>query len=87
MKLLNKIITDVQEWRCKVLNEDIIMRSRQFSDNTHHELKGYFHSASNCFTEGDKTIIVCCFSTCTNIVIFQSLKKNYEFEATTAYSS
>ena len=85
---INNIVKNFREWRCKLLDDDIIMYSRQFSDNTHQELRGYFHSAFNCFTEGDKIIIVCCFSTYTNIVIFQlSNRKSYKFIAATAYES
>ena len=88
MILINKIIKNFREWRCKLLDDDLIMYSRQFSDKTHQELRGNFHSAFNSFTKGDKTIIVCCFSTYTNIVIFQpSNRKSNKFIAATAYES
>ncbi len=87
MNLINEIISNFQDWRYKVFDEGIIMQSCQFTGNIHHKLRRNFHSAFNSFTEDDKTIIVCCFNTYRNIVIFQLLKKNYEFEATTACSS
>ena len=85
MKLLNEIITNFPEWRCKLLDGNIVMYSRRFSGNTHHQLKDNFHSTFSSFTEDDKTIIVCCFNTYANIVIFQlSNKKSYKLKAATA---
>ena len=70
MSLVNKITINFGKWRYKVLNEDIIMYSRQFSDDTHHQLKGNFHSAFNCFVEGNRTTIVNCFNSYSSIVVF-----------------
>lgn len=87
MKLLNEIITNFQEWHCKVFDDGIAMYSCQSSGNTHRKLRENFKSAFNSFTEGDKTIIVCCFNTYTDIVIFQPSKKNHESKANVAYAS
>lgn len=77
MKLLNEIIADFPEWRCKVFDDGMVMYSRQFSGNVHSELSENFKSAFNSFSEGDKTIMVCCLDTYTDIVVFQPLKTEY----------
>ena len=78
MNLVNEISRNFWKWRYKVLDEDTTMYSRQFSDNTHHQLKSNFHSAFNCFVEGDKTTVVNCFSSYSSIVILLSTRRLYK---------
>ena len=54
MRLLNEIITNFQEWHCRVFDDGIAMYSRQFFGNTHHKLSENFKSAFNSFSEGEK---------------------------------
>ena len=70
MNLVTEITTNFHSWRYRVLDEDITMYSRQFCDRTHHQLKDNFHSAFNCFVEGDKTTVVNCFGSYSSIVVF-----------------
>lgn len=70
MNLVNEISSNFWKWRYRVLDEDITMYSRRFSDNTHHQLKDNFHSAFNCFVEGNKTTIVNCFNSYSSVVVF-----------------
>ena len=70
MNLVNEITSNFWKWRYKVLDEDITMYSCQFSDNTHHQLRDNFHSAFNCFVQGDKTTVVNCFNSYSSIVVF-----------------
>ena len=70
MNLVNEISRNFWKWRYKVLDEDTTMYSRQVSDNTYHQLKSNFHSAFNCFVEGDKTTVVNCFNSYSSIVVF-----------------
>lgn len=85
IRQLTEIIANFQDWRCRVLDDGIAMYSHQFFGDTHDKLKGNFKSAFNSFSEGDKTIIVCCFNTYSDIVIFQpSSQENSKFEAAAA---
>ena len=70
MNLVNKITINFRKWRYKVLDEDITIYSRQFSDDTHYQLRNNFHSAFNCFVEGNKTIVVNCFNSYSSIIVF-----------------
>ena len=70
--ILNKISSNFRQWHCRVLDNDMIMYSRRFFGNTHRQIKNNFHSAFNCFDQGNKTIIVSCFNTYTNIAIFDN---------------
>lgn len=70
MNLVTEVTTNFHKWRYKVLDEDITMYSRQFSDNTHYQLKNNFHSAFNCFVEGNRTTVVNCFNSYSSIVVF-----------------
>ena len=70
MNLVNEIASNFWKWRYRVLDEDITMYSCQFSDRAHRQIKNNFHSAFNCFVEGNKTIVVNCFGSYSSIVIF-----------------
>ena len=70
MNLVNEISSNFWKWRYRVLDENTTMYSRRFSDNTHYQLKDNFHSAFNCFVEGNKTTIVNCFNSYSSIVVF-----------------
>lgn len=70
MNLVNEITSNFWKWRYKVLDEDITMYSCQFCDRIHHQLKDNFHSAFNCFVEGNRTTIVNCFNSYSSIVVF-----------------
>ena len=70
MNLVTEISSNFWKWRYRVLDEDTTMYSRRFSNNTHHQLKDNFHSAFNCFVEGNKTTIVNCFNSYSSIVVF-----------------
>ena len=84
---LDKIIANFQKWSCRVFDDGTAMYSHQFYGIVHSELKDVFKSAFSSFSEGDKTIIVCCFNTYTNIVIFQPLsRQNSEVKATPVLS-
>ncbi len=71
MNLLNEITANLQEWHHKVLDDGVTMHSRRFSGKMHQKLRANLNGAFNSFIEDDKTIIVSCFDTYTNIAIFQ----------------
>ncbi|ELS01871.1 hypothetical protein Xen7305DRAFT_00015780 [Xenococcus sp. PCC 7305] len=71
MNLLNEITANLQEWNYQVLDDGTTMHSRRFSGKMHHKLRNTFNSAYNSFNEYDKTIIVSCFDSYTNITIFE----------------
>ena len=72
MNLLNKISTNFHQWHYQLLDNNITVYSRRFFGNTHHQLKNNFNSAFNYFNRDNKTIIVSCFNTYTNIAIFDN---------------
>ena len=69
MDLLNEIIANFQEWHCQTFDDGTIMHSQKFSGEIHSQLKNNFVSAYNLFSQKDRTIIVSCFVTYSNIAI------------------
>ena len=69
MNLLNEITSNFQSWRYHEFDDGTIMHSQKFSGNIHQQLKSNFKSAYNLLSQGDRTIIVSCFISYTNIAI------------------
>lgn len=69
MKLLNEITTNLPEWDFQKIDDCTTMYSRIFSGNIHLQLKSHFKSAYNLLSQNNRTIVINCFVTYTNIVI------------------
>ncbi|MGF1589871.1 MAG: hypothetical protein ACFCU7_11620 [Pleurocapsa sp.] len=70
MNLLSEITTNFQEWHCRSFDDGTTMHFREFSGNIHHQIRSNLHSAYNLFSQENRTIVVSCFITYTNIAIF-----------------
>lgn len=69
MNLLNEITSNFQSWQHHKLDDGTTMHSQKFSGNIHRQLKSNFKSAYNLLSQGDRTIIVSCFVSYTNVAI------------------
>ncbi|MEO0836643.1 MAG: hypothetical protein AAFY16_11815, partial [Cyanobacteria bacterium J06642_3] len=65
----NGIIDNFQEWHCQTFDDGTVMHSQKFSGEIHSQLKDNFTSAYNLFSDQDRTIIVSCFVTYSNIAV------------------
>lgn len=68
----NAIANNFQEWQQTILQDGTTIHAKKFSGKEHDELCDRFHSTFNSFAVGEKTVIVSCFETYTNIAVFQS---------------
>lgn len=69
MSLLNEITTNFQEWHCQIFEDGSRMHSRQFSGEIHNQLKNNFKSAYNLLCQKDRTIVISCFGSYSNIAV------------------
>ncbi|MEL6580805.1 MAG: hypothetical protein AAFQ14_13730 [Cyanobacteria bacterium J06621_12] len=69
MDLLNEITANFQEWHCQTFDDGTVMHSQKFSGKIHSQLQENFTSAYNLFSQQDRTIIVSCFGTYSNIAV------------------
>ncbi len=69
MNLLEDITANFRAWHCQTFDDGTMMHSQKFSGHIHSLLKNHFISTYNLFSQGDRTIIVSCFTGYTNIAV------------------